>query len=220
VFAGDAGGRFLAMDQETGEILWQVNLGSSVTGYPATFAVDGQQYVAVSTGRWLSDAFTPELTHGTQNTLFVFALPEAGIGHRGPERAPVNPRGQLAGNDPGQVAAGDFTRTVAAGVYSAAQAEAGRAVYGRACSSCHGGDFTPAPGVPPVRGESFIANWRGRSVGELFGYTREFMPPGAGRSLSDTQYLQVTAYLLQANDYPAGAELDPDEALLRAIGIE
>ena len=84
VFAGDAVGRFMALDQDTGKVLWQVNLGSSVTGYPVTFTVDGQQYVAVSTGRWLSDTFTPELLHGTQNTLFVFALPQAGIGYRGP----------------------------------------------------------------------------------------------------------------------------------------
>ena len=70
----------MALDQSTGEELWAMNLGSSVTGYPASFAINGQQYVATSTGRWLSDAFTPELTHGTQNTLFVFALPETGIG--------------------------------------------------------------------------------------------------------------------------------------------
>ena len=219
VFAGDVGGRFMAMDQETGEILWQVNLGSSVTGYPATFEVDGQQYVAVSTGRWLSDAFTPELTHGTQNTLFVFALPEAGIGYRGPERAQVNPRGQIAGNDPGQ-AKGSFTRTVADGVYSTEDAMAGRAVYEQHCSACHGTEFVAAPGVPPIKGAGFLANWRGHSVGELFAYIRDFMPPGAGGTLSDAEYLQVSAYLLQANDYPPGGALDPDEALLNAIGIE
>jgi alcohol dehydrogenase (cytochrome c) len=219
VFAGDAGGRFLAMDQETGEILWQVNLGSSVTGYPATFSVDGQQYVAVSTGRWLSGAFTPELTHGTQNTLFVFALPEAGIGHRGPQRAQVNPSGQRSAADPGQMPAA-FARTAADGVYSTEQAAAGRAVYERSCSACHGADLNPAPGVPPVKGEAFLANWRGRSVGELFAYTRDFMPPGAGRSLSEAEYLQVTTYLLQQNDYPAGSVLDPDEAIMRAIGID
>ena len=39
-----------AYSQETGEVLWEVNLGSPVTGYPITYAVDGTQYVAVSTG--------------------------------------------------------------------------------------------------------------------------------------------------------------------------
>src|SRR5690606_14897343 len=50
LFAGDSHGRFRAMEDRTGEILWEVNLGSPVTGYPATFEVDGQQYIAVSTG--------------------------------------------------------------------------------------------------------------------------------------------------------------------------
>ncbi len=220
LFAGDAGGWFTARDQRSGEVLWQVNLGSSVTGYPATFAVDGQQYIAVSTGRWLNDVFTPELTHGTQNTLYVFALPSAGIGHRGPERAQINPRGEVVSVDPPR-AGNSFTRTVSEGVFSTAQAERGRSVYAAACAACHGADFQPGGGVPAVRGEAFLASWRGKSVGELFAYTRDFMPPGAGGSLGDTDYLAVTAYLLEANGFAAGAEpLDLDEALLAAIGIE
>ena len=54
VFGGDSNGRFRALDHETGEVLWEVNLGSQVTGFPITFAVDGVQYVAISTGSSLS----------------------------------------------------------------------------------------------------------------------------------------------------------------------
>ena len=36
VFGGDVDGRFRALDHETGEILWEINLGSSVTGFPVT----------------------------------------------------------------------------------------------------------------------------------------------------------------------------------------
>nr|WP_283773343.1 PQQ-binding-like beta-propeller repeat protein [Altererythrobacter sp. KTW20L] len=219
VFAGDAGGWFMALDQATGEELWAMNLGSTVSGYPASFAVDGQQYVAASTGRWLSDAFTPELTHGTQNTLFVFALPEAGIGARGPTRAfRSNARG--AGFDDPALAQG-FTRSASAGVFSAAQAMEGRGVYMRACAACHGVDFQPAPGSPVVKGAAFMANWRGKSVGELFAYTRQTMPVGMGGSLPDAQYVAAIAYLLSENGFPAGdTPLDSDEALLRSIGIE
>ena len=52
VFGGDANGRFRAHDHETGEVLWEINLGSPVVGFPITYAVDGKQYVAVNTGRW------------------------------------------------------------------------------------------------------------------------------------------------------------------------
>ena len=79
LFGGDVNGRFRAYDQENGDILWEVNLGSAVNGYPITFAVDGRQYVAVSTGgsglAFGLARLTPELTPGTGNQLYVFALP-------------------------------------------------------------------------------------------------------------------------------------------------
>ena len=76
VFGGDVNGRFRAFDDETGEVLWEINLGSSVSGFPITYAVDGRQYVAVSTGTPRFLDLTPELRPSTGNNLFVFALPE------------------------------------------------------------------------------------------------------------------------------------------------
>ena len=80
VFGGDVNGRFRALDQETGEVLWEINVGSAVTGFPISYAVDGRQYVAVSTGSaGTASGFlglTPELRPSAGNTLFVFALPE------------------------------------------------------------------------------------------------------------------------------------------------
>ena len=222
LFSGDAGGWLRAMDQWTGDVLWQVNLGSSITGYPASFSVDGQQYVAVSTGRWLNDVFTPELSHGAQNTLYVFTLPETGIGHEGPYREPVNPQGRASAVDPGQegFGAGSFAQITSDGVYSAEQALAGKAVYETACAACHGANFQPAPGTPTLRGSAFLTNWSGRSLGDLFAYTRGNMPVGQGGSLPDAQYLALTAYMLEINGFPAGEALDPDEAIMGAIGIE
>ena len=75
VFGGDVNGRFRAFDDQTGEILWEVNLGSPVSGFPVTYAVDGRQYVAVSTGLGRFLELTPELRPSTGNNLFVFALP-------------------------------------------------------------------------------------------------------------------------------------------------
>ena len=79
LFGGDVNGRFRALDQATGKVLWETNLGSAVTGYPITFAVDGKQYVAVSTGSSLATggiaALTPELKPSNANNLFVFTLP-------------------------------------------------------------------------------------------------------------------------------------------------
>jgi alcohol dehydrogenase (cytochrome c) len=80
LFGGDVNGRFRAYDQRSGKMLWEVNLGAPVNGYPITFAVDGRQYVAVSTGgselAYSLAHLTPELHPGTGNRLFVFALPK------------------------------------------------------------------------------------------------------------------------------------------------
>ena len=80
VFGGDANGRFRAFDDETGEVLWEINLGSPLTGFPITFAVNGRQYVAASTGVGGNPlaflALTPELRPSFGNNLFVFALPK------------------------------------------------------------------------------------------------------------------------------------------------
>ncbi len=76
VFGGDVNGRFRAFDHETGDVLWEINLGSSVSGFPITFAVDGRQFVAVSTGTARFIDLTPELHPSQGNNLFVFALPQ------------------------------------------------------------------------------------------------------------------------------------------------
>ena len=80
VFGGDVNGRFRAFDQETGDVLWEINLGSPITGFPISYAVNGRQYVVASTG-WAATAsgfarLTPELRPSAGNNIFVFALPE------------------------------------------------------------------------------------------------------------------------------------------------
>jgi len=79
VFGGDVNGRFRAFDDKTGKILWEQNLGAPVSGFPVTFAVDGKQYVAVTTGPSLvansALRLTPELKPSNTGQLYVFALP-------------------------------------------------------------------------------------------------------------------------------------------------
>jgi alcohol dehydrogenase (cytochrome c) len=81
VFVGDANGRFKALDDRSGKVLWETNLGSPVSGYPITFAAGGKQYIAVSTGPSLvaggAARLTPELKQSSNpaNQMFVFTLP-------------------------------------------------------------------------------------------------------------------------------------------------
>jgi alcohol dehydrogenase (cytochrome c) len=81
VFGGDLAGVLRAFDATTGAVLWQTELGASITGHPVTFAADGKQYVAVSTGRSNMTGGLTRLTPDavpaeSVNKLFVFALPD------------------------------------------------------------------------------------------------------------------------------------------------
>ena len=85
LFGGDINRRFRALDQETGEVLWESILNSRITGGAVSYAVDGRQYVAVAAGGGSSGSYeTFGLTPGLDleaprgsNTIFVFALPES-----------------------------------------------------------------------------------------------------------------------------------------------
>lgn len=82
-FVGDLDRRFKAVNVETGEVVWETRLATSVQGFPITFRVDGRQYVAVPTGlgggspRNVPRLIAPDIRHpATGNALYVFALPE------------------------------------------------------------------------------------------------------------------------------------------------
>jgi len=59
-------------------VLWQVNLGAPVTGYPITFESGGRQYVVATTGTSISttswNTLTPEINTGATNMIYVFVL--------------------------------------------------------------------------------------------------------------------------------------------------
>ena len=82
-FAGDLDRYFRAYDVKTGKVLWQTRLGTSVQGFPISFAIAGKQYIAVPTGlgggspRQVPRTISPEIRHpSTGNALYVFALPD------------------------------------------------------------------------------------------------------------------------------------------------
>ncbi len=78
VFGGDLEGNFRAYDQENGTILWERNLGSTISGYPISFGVDGEQYIAASTGSSVTTSshrrYLPDVKTGSDNQLYVFKI--------------------------------------------------------------------------------------------------------------------------------------------------
>ncbi len=83
VFAGDLDRYFRAHDVETGDVLWEARLGTSVQGHPIVFAVDGKQYIGVtaalggSSPRTVPRVIAPDIQHPDNgNALYVFSLPD------------------------------------------------------------------------------------------------------------------------------------------------
>src|SRR5438876_42068 len=91
-----------------------------------------------------------------------------------------------------------------AGVYTAAQAQAGQAVYMRNCSACHGADFEGSGDAPALAGGTFMIKWRPKMVSELFGLILQTMPPTAPNTLGEAAALNVTSFILQRNGAAAG----------------
>jgi alcohol dehydrogenase (cytochrome c) len=59
VFGGGREGHFLALDAETGELLWKASVGGQINSGPMTYAAGGRQLVTIAAG----------------SALFAFALP-------------------------------------------------------------------------------------------------------------------------------------------------
>jgi alcohol dehydrogenase (cytochrome c) len=50
LFAGGRDGQFVALDARDGKLLWETNLGPSVSAGPVTYMVNGKQYVSIQCG--------------------------------------------------------------------------------------------------------------------------------------------------------------------------
>jgi len=110
----------------------------------------------------------------------------------------------------------DGGRSVWGGVYTDAQAERGAEAYQASCQSCHGAQLTGQGEAKPLTGASFLSNWNGLSVGDLFERVRTTMPINAPKSLPRGAYADILAYVLKFNGFPAGAAELPGRAEMLA----
>lgn len=91
------------------------------------------------------------------------------------------------------------------GGFTQAQATQGKAVYTGNCAGCHGVKLQGGVG-PALSGSAFAGRWEngGKTVDDLYYIIHTQMPLNAPGSLSEAQYLSVTAYILQQNGYKPG----------------
>jgi S-disulfanyl-L-cysteine oxidoreductase SoxD len=106
------------------------------------------------------------------------------------------------------------------GVYTTAQAERGRSNFEKSCSNCHNSDLSGSVRGPALQGEGFLKNWANTTADTLFIKLRDSMPATYPESVPDTEKIDILAYLLQANGFPAGkTELALNQKELETIQI-
>jgi ankyrin repeat protein len=117
-------------------------------------------------------------------------------------------------------AAAETTRTNWDGVFTEQQTLRGQQVYQRACAACHLETLQGDAVSPTLLGDSFLGRFNGQSAHEMVQNLRASMPQNAPDSLGDRAYVDLVAYLLNANGARTGAqELPLDVAELERITI-
>ena len=83
------------------------------------------------------------------------------------------------------------------------QVQKGRVVYDANCASCHGPSLSDGV-AGSLTGRAFQTRWTGQSPVGLRDYLRQQMPPGQPGSLTNEQYRNLVALLLNENGYAPG----------------
>jgi mono/diheme cytochrome c family protein len=119
-----------------------------------------------------------------------------------------------------EVAHREPSRSVWDSVYTDSQAVRGDSVYKETCVKCHGATLAGADEGTPLTGTTFLGNWNGLTVGELYEKVRTTMPPDKPKSIPPQQLADVVAYMLAKNLFPAGTKpLATDAEALKDIKI-
>jgi quinohemoprotein ethanol dehydrogenase len=143
VFQGNGKGEFVAYRADTGERLWSAETQAGVLAAPISYAVDGEQYVAVEVG-W-GGAFGLAAGELARDSHVASNLPRILVYKLGGSAAlPALPAAVPAVLDPPPDSA------------SVATVTAGKALYHTYCSSCHGDSATGSGVLPDLRYSELI----------------------------------------------------------------
>jgi mono/diheme cytochrome c family protein len=106
------------------------------------------------------------------------------------------------------------------GVYTDMQAGRGESEYLKHCAACHRDDLSGFSTVPPLKGDTFLDTWSGRTADDLYTYIRTGMPPYNSVAIGRQTYIDIVAFIFKSNSMPPGAnELTFDSALLSMVTI-
>ena len=101
---------------------------------------------------------------------------------------------------------------LSAAFYTEEQARRGQRAFRQVCSDCH---YTSE-----FKGPVFTDVWARRTARDLYRELRRTMPDDNPGGLPRQTYVDVMAYILELNGYPAGSdELPPDDQILDSFRL-
>jgi len=188
VFEGNAAGYFTAYNSDTGDVLLQTPLYTSVVAPPMTYAIDATQYLAILTGRGSAEEGAGN-RYGSIGRLVVFKL-----GASGELPAPVE-RDRTIPPQPAVTA-------------SAQDLDRGSVLYHETCMFCHGLGVRGNGGVPDLRLMSTESHQSFLAI--VLGGTKKANGMASFADLLTTEDAQrIQQYIISQ------AELDRQEALAK-----
>jgi mono/diheme cytochrome c family protein len=189
VFQGDAAGNFSAYNAGTGEQLWSVATGSSITAAPASYSIADVQYVLIPVGSGGGLQFVYPEMHSANGSkgptrLLAFSLDgHAEIPMDAPPRRALPAQPELEARP--QVI------------------QAGHGIYASNCGGCHGKNAVARAGgtVPDLRyaNADTHATWQAIVIG---GSRRASGMPAMELSVDDAE--AVRAYVLSLSEQLRG----------------
>jgi cytochrome c len=109
--------------------------------------------------------------------------------------------------------AADSAHSIWDGVYTAEQAQHGKADYTNYCVVCHGEDLEgDGNEVPALGGRAFLYLWDAQPLQALYDRIHTTMPQSNPGSLTEQEAVDIVAYVLSANKIPAGTNVLPSGA--------
>lgn len=187
VFQGTSDGRFIAYDAASGALLWQTEVGSGVVAAPASWELDGQQYVTIAVG-WggvygMMQRHTERVAPGRVYTFRVGGTAPM------PERI-LSERTELVSGVP----------------YDPDQVGPGAALYVANCLFCHGVPAVNNGGNIPNLGFSSAEVLANAGAWVLGGAGLEHGMPRLGAHLDEDDVGKIVAFIQGTADAVRPAE--------------
>jgi alcohol dehydrogenase (cytochrome c)/quinohemoprotein ethanol dehydrogenase len=183
VFHGDAMGEFAAYDARTGAKLWSIATGTGILAPPMTYLIGNEQYVAIEVG-WggafgLAAGELARDAHIATNAPRVFAFKLGGTAAMPPPGPPPRP----VAEPPPDVA-------------TATTVEAGKAIYHRYCTTCHGDSAVSTGVLPDLRQSAYLSDPATFTRLVREGLLRDRGMFAFGDELSEEDVAQIRAYVI------------------------